>query len=461
MSDSPQPAPRGHPLIAWGVLLLLLGYLVWPRPETPGHRRDSPSQIVPLQLQGRYLVGVASLRLPGVPAEKLFADAAMLIDQASYPQRLRYAILGGELVGMDQAKEALASLEAERQAGDIEASAEDVAAVERLQRWYRDDDLPDSDRAALRKHLGWFGSLALAPEGSDPAERQQVLGPARRTLIGYAVFLTGGVLALGTGSFLILLGGSMAFLGRLHPGLVVPSGHGGIYAETFTAYMVLYFGLTFGIRYLPVEKPALWVNGLAMMLALLALAWPVLRGIPWTTVRQDLGLHSGQGLGRELLAGIATYLAAIPLLVVGVAIMFLLMYLSGRSRLGLTSGAPTHPIIGLALQAGWWMWLQVFVVAAVLAPVVEEAMFRGALYRHLRDATGAWRPWISVAVAALASSVLFAAIHPQGWLAVPALTMLALVFALAREWRQSLVPAMVAHAINNGLMTLMLLLLAG
>ncbi len=61
---------------------------------------------------------------------------------------------------------------------------------------------------------------------------------------------------------------------------------------------------------------------------------------------------------------------------------------------------------------------------------------------------------------ALASSFVFAVIHPQGWLAVPPLMGLAFVFALAREWRGSLLPAMVAHGINNGIVMTVLLVMA-
>jgi membrane protease YdiL (CAAX protease family) len=59
------------------------------------------------------------------------------------------------------------------------------------------------------------------------------------------------------------------------------------------------------------------------------------------------------------------------------------------------------------------------------------------------------------------SSILFAAIHPQGWPFIPVLASLALAFCVAREWRGTLVPGMVAHGINNFvIMTLNVMLLA-
>ena len=78
-------------------------------------------------------------------------------------------------------------------------------------------------------------------------------------------------------------------------------------------------------------------------------------------------------------------------------------------------------------------------------------MFRGVLYRHLRDATRRWGTVASILVGTLINSFVFAIIHPQGWVAVPALMSLAINFSLMREWRGTLIPAMILHAIQNGL----------
>jgi membrane protease YdiL (CAAX protease family) len=83
------------------------------------------------------------------------------------------------------------------------------------------------------------------------------------------------------------------------------------------------------------------------------------------------------------------------------------------------------------------------------------------LYQHLREATGRGSRWVSVLVSSLGTGFLFAALHPQGWLALPVLMSLAVVFALAREWHRSVVPCIVAHGINNGVATLLLFLTAG
>ncbi len=59
----------------------------------------------------------------------------------------------------------------------------------------------------------------------------------------------------------------------------------------------------------------------------------------------------------------------------------------------------------------------------------------------------------------MAVSFVFAVIHPQGFLAVPLLMSLALAFTLMREWRGTLLPAMIAHGINNAVATAMLFFL--
>src|SRR5262249_27852666 len=104
---------------------------------------------------------------------------------------------------------------------------------------------------------------------------------------------------------------------------------------------------------------------------------------------------------------------------------------------------------------------QVLFVASVVAPVVEETMFRGVFYRHLREASARLPAALSVLGSAAVSSVLFAVIHPQGFLFAPVLMGLAFAFALAREWLGTLGPCVVAHGINNGMQTLLLWLLAG
>ena len=76
-------------------------------------------------------------------------------------------------------------------------------------------------------------------------------------------------------------------------------------------------------------------------------------------------------------------------------------------------------------------------------------MFRGLLYRYLRERSRHRGLIPSAVLSALFSSFLFAAIHPQGLAVVPVLMGLACGFCLAREWRGSLLSSMAAHGLNN------------
>jgi len=465
----------GQPLLAWLIILGLVGFVLW-RNGTSSPQNESNASLALVQMQARYLVGVMQLGSPVLSAEAALQQADGFLDQPDNALQLRRAVLIGELRNSEAALNCLRTLRQRHQDGEIEpfseASEKVAALLERLYAGYlkRPGDassLSSDEQAYLRQSLGWFGELALAPAAGDLEARQQVLGQARRTLfrtlgffaLGCVAFVLGcGVLAFLAASLLTLQirAGKTLMIGRPLP----TSGWGGVYAETFALYLLLYLFLS----WLLASGRQLWLSGLAMIGSLSALIWPVWRGVPLKQLAEDLGLTRGASLVIEILCGIACYLAALPLLVVGVLLMFGLMLLSRQLGLEAGSGAasrpPTHPVVGLALQGGLWLWVQLFVVAAVLAPLVEEVFFRGVLYSHLREAMGRFGSVVSVLLATLLSSFLFAVIHPQGWLAVPVLMALAIAFSLAREWRGSLIAPMVAHACNNGAVSALLVLIA-
>jgi membrane protease YdiL (CAAX protease family) len=422
-----------------------------------------------MQMQARSLVGMASLNLPGASRKEMYRQARASLDRGSYSQRLRFAVLASELVGPERALDVLGEIERDRDAGKLESSEAAVEAADRLKRLYEgylhdstQPSLPEEDQEGVRSRLGWFGELALAPPGGDPGARADALAPARRSAVVILAWVAFGLIGLCVGGFLLLVFLFMAYSGWLKGGLTCGTGHGGIYAETFALYLVLYLGMLFALRFVPLPAHSLWASGLIMFLSLTVLLWPVWRGISWRQVREDIGLGLyGEPLG-QVLSGPACYLAALPLVLVGLGVMLALMYAQKQLGLGdpLEKGGPSHPIGGLAMTRDPWVWVQLFLVACVAAPVVEEIMFRGVLYRHLREANDGWGGVRSILISALLSSFVFAIIHPQGFLGAPVLMALATAFALAREWRQSLLPSMIAHGINNGIATVVLLLAA-
>jgi len=151
--------------------------------------------------------------------------------------------------------------------------------------------------------------------------------------------------------------------------------------------------------------------------------------------RLALGLYARRGIWREVGCGLLGYLAGLPLLIVSMVFVAILSQLSGIRG--------SHPIVE-ELRGSPGQLALTFVLACIFAPITEELMFRGALFASLRERFGWW-------VSDLTVAVIFAIIHPQGWVALPALATLAVVFAAIREWRGSIVGCMAAHAFHNGL----------
>lgn len=188
-----------------------------------------------------------------------------------------------------------------------------------------------------------------------------------------------------------------------------------------------------------------------MVLTLLAMVagvviglwWPWRCGVRGSLYRLGWGVHQGSGWAREVVAGVLGYLAGLPIIAIGVAITLVLVTLSGADA--------SHPINDMA-QAPTVVITLIGIMAVVWAPLTEELFFRGALYSGARLRVGRW-------LGGLGTGVLFAAVHPQGWAAIPGLAAIGLVLALLREWRSSLIASITAHALNNGSLLVMMLLL--
>jgi membrane protease YdiL (CAAX protease family) len=61
-------------------------------------------------------------------------------------------------------------------------------------------------------------------------------------------------------------------------------------------------------------------------------------------------------------------------------------------------------------------------------------------------------------ISGLISSLIFAAVHPQGWTAIPVLGAIGFVLASIREWRGTFIASATAHALNNAVVTTFVIL---
>lgn len=158
---------------------------------------------------------------------------------------------------------------------------------------------------------------------------------------------------------------------------------------------------------------------------------------------ESLGV-SKSGLGKRILWGLGAYLAMIPILLCALFVVSILAkVLPGNA----------HPVGEEVLNSNVLQALGLLAMAAIIAPIWEEIMFRGLFFPALSAVTK------SPIWGAVISSFVFAAIHPQGPAGIPLLMTLALGMCFISYQTKSLVPNIVMHAINNGGALIMLLVL--
>ncbi len=458
-AETAPPAPQGFVLLAWLIILGVIVFVVL-RVRTQEEMREQRLGLLTLDLQVRYLVGTGHLLKE---KETIYRQSRANLDRGSFAQRLRFVILAGELASPAEALKQLKELRELAEHNHTTLTEEDQHLADLLDRLYQKgpEALSEDEQAELREQLGWSGKLALA-SGAE-LNRDQLLAQARWTAVVALALILGALFVLGVGILVLVVLCVLLWSGRLRDEWPAASPGNGVYAETFALWMVYYVLSSLLVGQFHFGSATLLAGGITMLSSLCVLAWPWLRGLSWAQVRRDLGLHNGKLLVAEAILGIGTYACTLPLLVV----MLLLQTGFWRLIQGTPTPAdplapvttPAHPVIESLIRGNPWIQLQVVFAAALVAPLVEEVMFRGLLYRHLRDLTGSWGRPLSVVLSALFSGLVFAVIHPQGIVAVPFLTLLALAFALVREWRGTLVPSMVAHAINNAVLTMALILL--
>lgn len=469
--DFESPAkPRGYAWLAWLVTVVTIGAMMFPRFLDLGEEEGTPSTVM-FEVQAKYFVGLSSYFTQTETMIENEVDEAF--DKGGPGQRLIGAVVLGELTGPAKAAKRLDDIDVLAQNGLLTANDDDREVLKTLRRiqdnliehkaWnasFSEDDLQSAQRL-LPKKLGWVGRLAMSPPGtSDIEQRAKITDAGRKTFfVMFGVFGL-AITGLCCGFLLQSVWWIFALLGRLGSGIGPLRGDGGIYAETFAAWMVLFVALNFATMILPLPKWGLiWVL-VPQIGSMAALAWPLIRGLKWSDVREDIGLKLGPQPWLAPFVGLGAYLSALPL--VGVAMIVTLVMMKVASQFagpGEGTGGPMHPIVEPLLRGNWTVRLQLLLVA-VFAAVPEEIFFRGFLYRHLRELGIKAGYVLGVAFACIFSSFVFAAIHPQGVFGIPILMTLAMVFALTREWRGSIVPSMIAHALVNAGTTTILFLIA-
>ncbi len=490
----PVPPGSGSPgssrTAGWWVALGILCYLLFGlqlMQHTGSDELPDPAKYssVQLKLVGRYIIGAKEWGLSVEASSPQIDDLA----SANTIDGLRAAVVIAELLGPSEGLERLDVLDATLDASDDEGNLglqEDSLLVRRLltiAATKSPDDAPADENGAdaepateqngelsptaveplnadernrLIERHGWFGELAIsqaAPEGD--ASRAAIASGGVRTLIILGIFAIVGGGAILVGFALFIIAGVMIGSGRIrrrYP-LVQPQ-----FTRPTTAFLetaVLFLGLFIALQVIlglvslvvdieSVSKPLTTI--LVWLVALIAF-WPLARGVSFGRLRAAYGWHAnGAGMGgvfREIAMGVVGYVAGLPIVVTGILITLALMML--------TSAKTTHPIQSDVEIRSFTDAIYLYLLAAVWAPFVEETIFRGAMFHHLRQ-------WTGLLATAFATAFAFAIIHPQGYAGVPVLMALAINFALMREWRGSLIASITAHALHNGAIVTMLIL---
>jgi len=462
MSIQPQPLTprRSYPLLAWLIILAVVVFIVL-RVRSQAEKQQPRIESQMDAFQTRLLIG--SARLHPSSRTQFAEQATKLADTRSCYQQLRLVLIVEELQGSEVAGKRLREIRERISTSKLPATEEEKKLLGLLEDVVDQRSLTPLEENELEDAFGWLVKLVLSPPES--AEHQRLLGQAERTALVVQGFLVAGFVACLLGAILLALVVRSYRRGRLRSGLAPHRGNGGVYAETFALWMLLYVGTSALVSRFAGPALPILARESVMLATLVALIWPWFRGVSWTELRQDLGLTTGQGAGKEVLFGLGTNVASLPILVLVFALLLMVLrqvrqHTGGSDPFG-PGLPPTHPAAEILLRGSVWEKVQVVLAAALLAPLIEEILFRGLLYRHLREATVKLGSAASVVLSGVLSGLIFAVIHPQGLLAVPVLTILALAFALVREWRGSLIPCMVAHGVHNAVVTLVLIGMAG
>lgn len=103
------------------------------------------------------------------------------------------------------------------------------------------------------------------------------------------------------------------------------------------------------------------------------------------------------------------------------------------------------------MLATHWQFIMAFVVLVVLAPIVEELLYRGYLYSKLRNS---FSIWLSIIV----TSIAFGAAHlwvgpdlPLQWAVAVDTFTLSLVMCATREYTGAIWVPIMMHMAKNGI----------
>jgi membrane protease YdiL (CAAX protease family) len=387
-----------------------------------------------IELIGKYMVGTKQiLKQHSIPMKNVSQLGQEIHKYQSHNKHLSNIPIIAELSGRETA---LLELKRMAKYPDTFVQARDLPIFHQL--YHEGSASLDSKQRLALKRYGWIGKLALSQDKPDSnPERQAVLRSASRMVILVGVFMMAIMAAVIGGLILLIIAVVLLIKGRLRGRLVMPEKPGSSLLESFAIYLVASVAMPSLVLMI---APGFRIGAilLTILSVLFSILWLRIRGTGWKGYRVALGWNRGQGFFREAGAGIVGFIAGSPLLFGACIVVFILAQYAGKF--------PYHPVVFKLSRNPIYLLLLV----CIWAPVVEETLFRGVLFGYLRRSLS----WVT---SGIITGLIFAILHPQGWIAVPVLAVVGFNLSTIREWRGSIIASMTAHSLHNGSAVLMLI----
>lgn len=456
----PDPGSPSAARLAGIAFLLLLGLVVVlqqlgssalkSKPAPTPTTAPAAEPIVPPSPQNALIHSIL-LRINHASPSPIYAQTAQQsVADASAAGRFRLALVAAELRRGEadfKPTDPVDEFETQFTADALEPLRADIAIARDL---YNQKAVDDEARAGFLRRHGYYGRLAAAYHGDDAA-RRAVLGNGTVLAVILAVAAFAGGAAVLLGVVLLIIAMVQYTGGRLRFRFTPPAPGGSIGIEIAAVFVAAFIALKgVGSLLLAASLPhetVMLVTLVLQWLLLLALLWPLARRIPLGATLHRLGLHRGRGVLTEAAWGVVGWIASLPIFIAGAMVSAGLMFAYNHffpAPSG-TSPVPENPVIQMVTGAlGSAAIVLLALLASLWAPLAEELIFRGALYRHLRSR-------LAVIAAAVLTAGAFGLMHGYALLMLGPVIALGFAFSLLREWRDSLIAPIVAHCLHNSL----------
>jgi len=193
-------------------------------------------------------------------------------------------------------------------------------------------------------------------------------------------------------------------------------------------YVILAFGTFWLMEQWPQERVLMYLNAFITQLAFALLIWTLKKVRHWTWA--DFGWRY---VSLRMILSKVLGLYAVTWIVN-------ICYALALFNYGFTP-PETDVYSKLLGQVSWYTLILNLLLAGVLAPIVEETLFRGVIFGSLQAYFGKW-------TAAVISAVIFSALHFQAYGFFPRFV-LGMVLVYLYDRYKSLYPSVGLHALNN------------